>query len=80
MCKQNAYHSIPNEIELQFRKWMVRNALAHLISRASWCKTSQRIPMEEGRVWCSEDAIGAYFDTLERLLFRLACNVIYNVD
>jgi hypothetical protein len=36
--------------------------------------------MEEGRVWCLKDAIGAYFDTLERLLFRLTCNVIYNVS
>jgi hypothetical protein len=36
--------------------------------------------MEEWRVWCSEDEIGAYFETLERLLFRLACNVIYNVS
>jgi hypothetical protein len=71
ICKQNAdhFHNISKEIELQLGKWIVRNTFAYLLACPSWCKTGQGIPVEEGRVWCLEDAIGEYFNIIERLLF-----------
>jgi hypothetical protein len=70
---------ILNEIELQFGKCMLPNILAHLIPFASSEKTIQGISIEEEFVYCSQDAIDEYFDTLAKFLPGIPRNVIYKV-